>query len=127
MHWALLPMTLLAFVAASIDTTHASINQDHFLVRNTADLVELCSAINSDSARGFCYGFAVAEFRMLWAEDMARKSHHLLCVPSPQPTRDEVLAGFVDWAKANPAQSLRPATEGFRAFIKDKYGCVRPR
>lgn len=127
----MLLMSLLAFVAASIVTTDARVSEDHFLVRNTADLVQLCSAMNSDlmdsAARGFCYGFAVAEFRMLWAEDIARKSNHLLCVPSPQPTRDEVLAGFVDWAKANPAQSLRPATEGFQAFIKDEYGCVRPR
>jgi hypothetical protein len=117
----------LVFSVVSMEAAQADLNRDSFLVRNTADLVGLCSARQSDpihvAATNFCSGFTVAAFRLLWAEDMARRSNHLLCVPSPQPTRDEVITGFLNWASATPSQMSRPAIDGFRAFIEDQYGC----
>ena len=131
MRITMLMILALPFAVVPMVATQAALDKDSFLMRNTTDLVELCSATRTDSmnvaAQNFCLGFTVAAFRMLWAEDMARRSDHLLCVPTPQPTRDQVLLNFLLWAKANPALMLRPATDGFRAFINSQYGCVRPR
>src|SRR6478609_7590073 len=98
----------LFFIVVSMEKApaQAALNGDSFLVRNTTDLVDLCSATQSDplrvAAMNFCYGFTVAAFRFLWNEDMTRPSSHHLCVPVPQPTRDEVLANFSGWARATP-------------------------
>ena len=134
MRITILAISVLSFSVATMDTTQAALDQESFLLRNTADLVDLCSVTRADSmyvaAQNFCHGFSVAAFRMLWDEDMARRarrSNHLLCVPTPQPTRDEVLVSFLHWAKANPTSLLQPAIDGFRAFVESQYGCVRPR
>ena len=124
--WMFLSVALMGMVPAQ-----AALSRDSFLLRNTNDLVDLCSATRSDplhvAATNFCHGFTVAAFRLLWAEDMARRSNHLLCVPRPQPTRDEVLGVFLDWARVTPSRLSWPAIDGFRAFVESQYRCIRPR
>ena len=131
MRIAILAISVLSIAVVTMDTTQAALDQESFLVRNTADLVDLCSATRADSmyvaAQNFCHGFSGAAFRMLWDEGRAHRSNYLICVPIPQPTRDEVLVRFLHWAKANAASLLQPAIDGFRAFVDSQYGCVRPR
>src|SRR4051794_12411062 len=81
----------------------ADVSQDSFLLRQTSDLVDVCSAAQSDplytAATNFCHGFAVGVFRVLQEEDAARRSGRLFCVPTPAPTRNEAIATFVQWAR----------------------------
>ena len=54
----------------------AAVTQDSFLLLNTADLVDLCTAVQADplytAASNFCHGFAVGAFRVLQEQEMAR-------------------------------------------------------
>jgi hypothetical protein len=109
----------------------AAVTEDNFLLRTTADLVELCSAAQSDplytAASNFCHGFAVGVFRVLQQEDMARKSRHLFCVPDPAPTRNEGVAHFVEWAKTDPARMTPGPADGIATFLSQQYPCPRGR
>jgi hypothetical protein len=122
-----------AFTCAALiaGIARAEVSQDSFLLRQTGDLVDLCSAAQSDplyiAATNFCQGFAVGVFRVLQEEDAARRSGHLFCVPTPAPTRNEAIASFVQWGRATtPRLSLSPA-DGFAAFLSEQYKCPRGR
>jgi hypothetical protein len=127
-HW----FTAAAICAvAATGTGRAALTEDNFLVHNTGDLIELCSAAQSDplytAASNFCHGFAVGVFRVLEEEDMARRSHHMFCLPNQAPTRAEGIASFVQWAKANPNQMAQPATDGVARFLSQQFPCPRGR
>jgi hypothetical protein len=107
------------------------VTEDSFLVRTTGDLTELCSAAPSEAmytaAINFCQGFAVGVFRVLQAEDTARRSNHLFCQPNPAPTRNEALANFVRWAKADASRTALPPADGIATFLSQQYPCPRGR
>lgn len=124
------PFCLIAtLIAMALPTvSHAAVTQDTFLLGSTADLVELCSAAPSDpmgtAALNFCQGFGVGVFRVLQEVEMARKTH-AFCMPDPMPTRNEALASFVQWAKANPDQLSLAPQDGIEAFLSKQYPCGR--
>ena len=109
----------------------AAVTEDNFQQRSTADLVELCSAAQTDplytAASNFCHGFAVGVFRVLQEEDMARKSRHMFCLPDQMPTRTEGIARFVEWAKADPGRLAQGPADSIAAFVSQQYPCPRGR
>ena len=79
------------------------------------------------AASNFCHGFAIGVFRVLQAEDMARRSNHLFCLPDPAPTRNEALAGFVRWARADANRTAERPADGIATFLSQQYPCPRGR
>jgi Rap1a immunity proteins len=118
-------------IAASFGVARAAVVQDNFLVRDTADLVTLCSAPQSSplytAAVNFCHGFAIGVFRVLQEENAARGSHALFCIPNPAPTRNEALASFTAWAQANPGQMTQQPADGIAMFLAHQYPCSAKR
>jgi hypothetical protein len=116
-------------LAVSAGSAQAAVTEDSFLVRTTGDLVDLCSAAQSDTmytaATNFCHGFTVGVFRVLQEEDMARRANHLFCVPNPAPTRNEGIAGFVKWAKADATRMAQLPADGVAKFLSQQYPCQR--
>ena len=118
-------MVLTAFAA------RAAVTQDSFLVRNTGDLVDICSAPQTDplytAAVNFCHGFGVGVVRALQEEDAAPRSRHLFCLPNPAPTRNEAVARFVQWAGADPNRLQMPAEDSIATYLSQQYPCSRGR
>jgi hypothetical protein len=118
-------------LAVSAGSARAVVPEDNFLLRNTGDLVELCSAAPSEAmytaASNFCQGFAVGVFRVLQAEDAARRVNHLFCQPNPAPTRNEAILNFVRWGKVDVGRLALPAADGIATFLSQQYPCPRGR
>ena len=81
---------LSAFVLCSAlcgGAAQAAVTEDSFLVRNTGDLVDLCSAAPTDrlytAASNFCHGFTVGVFRVLQEQDMASRSRSSVLPAGP--------------------------------------------
>jgi hypothetical protein len=114
-----------------IGAAHAAVSQDTFLLRNTGDLVDLCSAAQSDplytAAVNFCHGFTVGVFRVLQEEDMAKTSRHMFCLPNPMPSRNEGIANFVQWANADPSRAAMQPADAIAAFLAQQFPCPRRR
>lgn len=112
---------------ASVGSAHGAVTQDTFLLRNTGDLVDLCSAAQSDpmytAAVNFCHGFTVGVFRVLQEEDMARTSRHMFCLPNPAPSRNEGIANFVQWASADPSRAALQPADAIAAFLAQQFPC----
>jgi hypothetical protein len=117
--------------ALSAGSARAAVSQDNFNLRNTGDLMALCSSAQTDplytAAINFCHGFAVGVFRVLQEEDAARQSNHLFCQPNPAPTRSEAVASFVQWINAKADRMALPPADGIAAFLADQYKCPRGR
>jgi hypothetical protein len=111
-----------AFPAAG----RAGVTQDSFLLRSTGDLADLCAAAPNEAlgteALNFCEGFGLGVYRVLAEVDAARGTH-TFCMPTPMPTRNEALEGFVRWARANPDQSAQTPQDGIATFLSSQYPC----
>ena len=122
----LAPALALSLIA-TVGVARGEVAQDNFLMRNTADLRDLCSAPQSSpiytAAINFCHGFAVGVFRVLQAETAAGGLRGLFCTPNPAPSRDEAIAGFVRWAQANPSQMEQPPADGIATYLAHQYPC----
>ena len=117
--------------AAAAGPAQAAVTQDSFLLHSTGDLVALCAAPQSDpmytAAVNFCHGFSVGVFRVLQAEDAARRSGHLFCLPTPTPTRSEAINSFVQWVQADPARGALAPADGIATYLSQQYKCPRGR
>jgi Rap1a immunity proteins len=119
-------------IGLSVGSANAAVTEDSFLLRSTGDLVDLCSAAQPDpmytAAVNFCHGFAVGVFRVLQQQDMANAAgRHMFCLPNPMPTRNEGIAGFVQWARADVGRSALPAADGIATFLTQQFPCPRGR
>ena len=121
----------LACLALSVGAARAAVTEDSFLLHNTTDLVDLCSATQSDplytAATNFCHGFAVGAFRVLQEENRARRANQLFCIPDPVPSRNQAIAGFVQWAKGDAARTTMSPQDALAAYLSDQYKCPRGR
>lgn len=101
---------------------------EHFRVRSTADLVEICSTPASDAmyaaATGFCHGYAVGAYHYYKASVSGPQGKPFVCVPdAPPPTRTEGLQMFVTWARENPQHMGEPAVEALFRWLAATWPC----
>lgn len=127
--WRVVPMALYAVLPFVAGSAQAEIAESTFLLRNSGDLADLCTATPSDrlytAARNFCEGFAVGVFRVLQEQDMARQSGKMFCLPDPAPTRDAAIAAWVQWIKAEPKRSEESPADGIASYLAQQYPCPR--
>jgi hypothetical protein len=120
---------LAALCAAAIPALgNAAVTQDSFLVRTTADLVDLCSVPPSDplhtAALNFCEGFGAGAYR-IFARAEATRQKHMFCVPDSLLDRGDTVTIFVIWAKSQPDLLKKPPESSIAAFLLDRYPCPR--
>jgi hypothetical protein len=118
----IVPVLLLGRAAAGAGT------EDNFQLSTTGDLVALCSAGPSDpmmtAAVNWCHGFMVGTYRVLALEEMKEK-RKVFCMPTPAPNRNDAVAGFVTWAKANPSWTGRSPSDSVLGYLEASFPCRR--
>jgi hypothetical protein len=120
---ALLSGAVLGPVAARADVT-----RDDFYVRKAQDLVDLCSVKPDDPLYGraieFCEGFASGAWQYHQAQAAGPEGHPIVCMPDPPPTRNEAIAGFVEWAGRHPEFMKDAAVEAMFRYLTEKWPCT---
>lgn len=118
---------LCAVIAAA--PARAAVSEDNFVLRNTGDLVALCSATQADplytAAVNFCQGFTVGAFRVLQEEEAAKRPPHMFCLPDSLPSRTEAIGNIVQWVNADPTRSALGASDGIAAYLAQRFPCPR--
>jgi Rap1a immunity proteins len=117
-----------ALLIAAAGAQAAPVAKDDFQLTTTASLVSLCSASQTDplytAAVNFCHGFTVGTYRAIVAEEAASRSRNkLFCPPQQTMTRDEAIAGFVQWASARPNTLQSSPTDGIVEYLSTQYPC----
>jgi hypothetical protein len=107
-----------------------AVTQDAFLLRSGADVVALCSTPADDplytAAVHMCHGFGAGTYQTIMAMTRHEKIARVLCPPDPQPSRNEVVQQFVEWAKQNPSSLNEPAVETVGRFLLTRFPCSKP-
>jgi hypothetical protein len=121
--------TIAIATIVSSGARSAPVGQDDFLVATSANLISLCSAVETDPlytpARNFCEGFAVGTYRLIATEEAATQSRRkLFCIPANGPTRDQAIAGFVQWASGRPKTLASSPTDGLVEYLIAQYPCT---
>lgn len=121
---AFLLSALLLFGAS---LTARAATTEHFMIRTTADLVALCETQpgqeNYVAAIHFCEGFASGAYQYYLAIAHHSPTSRYVCPPDPPPTRDQAVAGFVSWARANSSAMSEPAVESLFRYLSTTYPC----
>jgi hypothetical protein len=107
----------------------AAVTDEDFEVKTTRNLLNLCT-VSADDPRAkeaiqMCQGYLVGAYDYYVAENSGKDSMRLVCMPNPAPTRNEAVAMFVEWAKANQQyMNDRPVDTEFR-FLSAKWPCKK--
>lgn len=117
----------LALVAPAV--ARAALTEDDFYIKSAQDLVDLCSAPESDpledAATHFCHGFMVGAWQYHEAMANGPKGVRLVCPPDPAPTRTETVAGFVTWAGNHPEHASEPAVDALFRYLVERAPCPK--
>ena len=120
-------LLLIAFMIVGHTAPASAITAEEFRLRSGADLVALCATLPSDplytAAVHMCHGFGAGTFQTIVAMTRHEKLEPLLCPPDPQPSRNEVVGRFLEWAKRNPERLTEPAVETVGRFFLTTYPC----
>ena len=104
-----------------------AVTQDTFLIRYTQDLIELCSAPESDplyaEAISFCHGYLIGAYHYQVALQANPKEKPLFCLPNPAPTRQQGIRTFTLWAKQNQQYMGEKAVDTIARFLSTQWPC----
>lgn len=104
-----------------------AVEKDDFLVDTTGDLIDLCTACESDpfhkEAVHFCVGFLVGAYHYHMVSHMGPQGKRLVCLPDPLPPRAKVVSMFVDWVKNHPEYLNEEPVDTWFRFLIETYPC----
>jgi hypothetical protein len=97
--------TMMIVLLLCSSAGRAAVTEDTFTARTTGDLAALCSADPTDrlykAAVNLCLGFGAGTYGIFAAAQKADQRMKLFYAPTEE-TRNEAVAAFVTWTRANP-------------------------
>jgi Rap1a immunity proteins len=107
----------------------AAVTDEDFVLSTTQNLVNLCSVSPSDprakEAIQMCEGYMLGAYHYYLATNSGKNDMRLVCMPSPTPSRNEMAAMFVEWAKANPQYMKEAPVDSEFRFMSAKWPCKK--
>ena len=120
-------ISLLFVIVLLLPAVAGAVDVKDFEAKTTKDIIDLCTVSPDDplyhQAINFCHGYLVGAYHYYEASRSGPKAMKLVCKPDPQPSRNESIAMFIDWAKAHPQHYNEPAVETEFRFLMDKWPC----
>jgi hypothetical protein len=120
-------MLLLVVIVFLLPGIAGAVTKEDFEVETTQDLIDICTASVDDplyhQAINFCHGYLVGAYHYYEAVSSGPKGINLVCWSDPEPSRNEVITMFIEWAKAHPQYwKEKPVETEFR-FLMEKWPC----
>ena len=118
----LLVVTLLAITSTSLTLSAA---QAETKVLSTLELKTSCALTQEPEHRAFCIGYMSATYDTYLVTRHPDHAKPFICPSQPAPTRDEVIAGFVDWSNANTQYDSEPAADNVLRYLGGRFPCKK--
>jgi len=124
----ILASSLFAMIGA-VPALAATVTDGDFEVKTTQNLLHLCTVSPEDprykEALHFCHGYLVGAYHYYLATLAGPNAKPLVCPPNPLPTRNDVISGFIVWARGHPQYlSEAPVETEFR-YLTETWPCKR--
>jgi hypothetical protein len=74
----------------------------------------------------FCHGYLVGAYQYHVALFGVGKSHSVVCLTEPRPTRTQAIERFIAWVKAHPEYGTEKPAESLTKFLVETYPCPKP-
>ncbi len=117
---------LMTFLNAGVA---GAVTAEDFEVKTTQSLLNLCAVSANDplakEAIQMCQGYLVGAYDYHMAENSGPGGQPLVCLPKPEPSRNEVTAMFVAWVKAHPQYMKESPVETEFRFLTEKWPCKK--
>jgi Rap1a immunity proteins len=111
------------------DLAGAAVTDEDFVLSTTQNLVNLCSVPASDprakEAIQMCEGYMLGAYHYYLATNSGKNDMRLVCLPNPTPSRNQVAAMFVEWAKANPQYMKESPVDSEFRFMSARWPCKK--
>lgn len=118
---------LLVIATLILPVISQAVTTENFRARTTQDLVSLCGSPATDplhkEAVHFCEGYMVGAYSYYDAENCGPGGSHSVCLSTPVPSRDKVVAMFVQWANAHPQYMGEKPVDTLFRFLDATYPC----
>jgi Rap1a immunity proteins len=119
--------TIVSLALLALAASTYAVEPDAYRIRNTAELVRVCSAQASEpdqaTAIAFCHGVLAGAYAYYVAS--TPPADRFVCPPDPAPTRSKVAADFVAWAKARPQLMQQGAIDTLFRFAAETLPCKK--
>jgi len=119
----------LLVVLLILPAVAGAVSEKDFEVRTTQSLINLCTTAPDDplyrEAINFCEGYLVGAFHYDQALTSGPKEPKLVCLPKPEPTRNDAVKMFVEWIKKNPQYMKELPVETEFRFLIEKWPCKK--
>ncbi len=124
-------LSALGVLTATALSAHAQTTptEQTFAVTTTTALADLCAetsgadAMMTTAAQNFCHGYLLGAYQVL-AQVNAARGKPFFCLPNPSPSRNQAIADFVAWARANPYAAGAPPADGVYEFLSQHFPCA---
>ena len=118
--FSLVTLGVLSFQAQAV-------TPEHFVVRNTQELIDVCSTPPTDplytAAIHFCHGYLVWAYHYQESLFSGPGVKQVVCFTEPKPSRNEGIAKYIQWAKARPEYAKDRAVDSFSKFLAETWPC----
>lgn len=118
---------MLALAALAMTLPAYAQKPDHYQLRDTRDLVTVCSMSSSAAeyatAIAFCHGVLAGAWGYYVASTAPLDRE--ICSSDTTLTRAKVAGAFVAWAKARPQYMQASAVDTLFLFASETYPCKR--
>ena len=118
-------LLLVSFLVPGL--ARAAVTDDDFVLSTTQNLLNLCSVSVDDprakEAIQMCEGYMLGAYQYYLATNSGKNDMRLVCMPNPTPSRNEVAATFVEWARANSQYMKEAPVDSEFRFMSAKWPC----
>jgi hypothetical protein len=120
-------ISLLFLLVFSLPVIAGAVSEKDFEVQTTESIINLCTASTDDplyhQAINFCHGYLVGAYHYYEAVSSGPKGIKFVCPPDPEPTRNETIGQFIDWAKSRPQHWKETPVETEFRFLMETWPC----
>ncbi len=120
-------IVLLVVIVFLLPGFAGAVTEKDFQAETTQDFLNLCTASADDplyhQAVNFCHGYLVGAYQYYEAVSSGPQGIDLVCFSNPEPSRNEAIDMFIEWAKARPQYwAEKPVETEFR-FLMENWPC----
>ncbi len=118
--------TLAVFLLPGLAAA-GSVTEKDFVAETTRDLLNLCAASPDDpryqQAINFCHGYLIGAYHFHQAMAAGPTGTRLVCMPDPEPSRNEEIARLVKWVQAHPEYLDESPVETEFRYLMQRFPC----